>query len=111
MAESVIDWPIVTIGGNDYALKYSFRASYQASKRGIDLRELRGSAGTFSTTMDFFALLVEPYFDPGKAPSGEDWAGKVEGFEHFKLISKAIDQAIQAGEPKKEKATEETPTP
>lgn len=114
-----IEWPVVTIddAAKDLMVKWSFVATYRASRLGIDLRKMGLFETTIATHLDLFAIAVGPLFEAkGEAvPSGEQWAERIglsaDPDALSVLVAKAVQTAIRLSRPAKTKPAELTPNP
>jgi len=92
-----IDWPVVRMGGEVVPLEYNYRVLYRAGKQGLDLRKANDPIAGFATIMDVFAIIAAPIAERrgDKPRTGDEWAVMVEGPEHLREISDAINRAYQ----------------
>lgn len=92
-----IDWPAVSIGGVSYTLPWSYRVTYRASKQGLDLTKLGRPVESFASHMDLFAIVVASEFEKRgeHAPTGEEWAERLDSLEQFKEIAVALHRSYQ----------------
>ena len=102
-------YPMVRIGGMALAVKWHFSASYEMSKRGFALGDLKTeNPKSIAAYMELFSILVAPIFRAQNqpAPSADHWAGLLgETNETYLSIVTAINESYVKANPSKQTAT------
>jgi hypothetical protein len=74
-----IEWPHVTVDGEDLEVRFTMRVMYRASKAGLDLAKLGVDPAGLANRADLFALCVAHNFEAKglPTPSGEEWLERI----------------------------------
>lgn len=90
-----INWPHVTIDGEDLEVRFTMRVMYRASKMGIDMTKLINEPTAMANRADLFALCVaHNYDDKGlPAPSGEELFSRLGSIAETKDCNIAVNEA------------------
>ena len=102
-----IDYPVVSVDGQEYTVRFSLRAEYLLSANKIDLQDLlpKGNPARLSQRMQLWAHAVADTFpDPLKAPSAYDWSQRITRAE-WTAIDAALDEALKKAEAERKPAT------
>ena len=102
-----IDYPVVTVGGKDYTVRFSLRAEYLLSANKISLQDLlpEGSPGRLNQRMVLWSHAVGDNFpDPLKSPSAYEWSQRITRSE-WSAIDAALDEALKKVEAEWKPAT------
>jgi hypothetical protein len=100
-----VEYPVVTVGGKEYTVKFSMLSEYFLSMIGVSLHSLLpvGHPGRLVQRMQLFGAAVADSFpEPAKAPGAIKWAAQISR-EEWPAIDAAIDEALK-------KAMEESQT-
>ena len=102
-------YPTVTIGGMTMAIKWHMSASYEMSKRGFALADLKSdNPKSICAYMELFSILVAPFFRAQNqvAPDADWWASKLgETNATYLQIITAINESCAKANPSGKTAT------
>lgn len=75
-----VDYPTVTVDGQELTVRFSFLAQYLLSRAGVDLRKPIAATDPgylVSRVAIFAAAVAENFPTPAEAPTAEQWAARI----------------------------------
>ena len=95
-----IDYPTVTIDGQELTVRFSFLAQYLMSLHGVILQPMASSTpGYLANRLQMFAdAVAETAPDPSKAPDAAHWAARIELYQWGEIevaLGRAMGKAAE----------------